>query len=462
MTCYSNYSVKIKHYNHIFDETVAIYREAVSFFIDVCLKEWEDISKLEMLHLQQQRVERLCHATKANTDVKYDKFDKLFYKFPSYIRRGAIDEAIGKVSSYRSSLSRWEQTDPEIRGHKPGLPRAGYVYPCMYRTVMYEKTGTYEAKIKIFIRNTWDWLTVSHRKSDVDYINRWCADKVKCAPTLQRRGKEWFLDFTFKESVTLPEKEISDQTVIAVDLGINSSATASVMRADGTILGRHFLKLPKEYDSLSHVVNRIKKAQQHGNRKTPRLWAVVKGINDDIAVKTAAFIMDTATRYEADVIVFEHLDRTGKKKGSNKQKLHMWRSQYVQEIVQHKAHQNGMRVSRVCASKSSLLAYDGSGDVKRGKEIGLKSYSLCKFQNGKVYNCDLSASYNIGSRYFIREIMKSLPERVGLDLAAKVPQVSKRSTCTFSTLINLYAVLASCTAQGLSIGSICRNVVPVS
>ena len=95
MTCYSNYSVKIKHYNHIFDETVAIYREAVSFFIDVCLKEWEDISKLEMLHLQQQRVERLCHATKANTDVKYDKFDKLFYKFPSYIRRGAIDEAIG-------------------------------------------------------------------------------------------------------------------------------------------------------------------------------------------------------------------------------------------------------------------------------------------------------------------------------------------------------------------------------
>ena len=194
----------------------------------------------------------------------------------------------------------------------------------------------------------------------------------------------------------------------------------------------------------------------------PRLWAVVKGINDDIAVKTAAFIMDTATRYEADVIVLEHLDRTGKKKGSNKQKLHMWRSQYVQGIVQHKAHQNGMRVSRVCASKSSLLAYDGSGEVKRGKKIGLESYSLCKFQNGKVYNCDLSASYNIGSRYFIREIMKSLPERVGLDLAAKVPQVSKRSTCTFSTLINLYAVLASCTAQGLSIGSICRNVVPVS
>ena len=89
-------------------------------------------------------------------------------------------------------------------------------------------------------------------------------------------------------------------------------------------------------------------------------------------------------------------------------------------------------------------------------------FNVLVFQNGKVYNCDLSASYNIGSRYFIREILKSLPERVGLDLAAKVPQVSKRSTCTWSTLINLYAVLAGCKTQGLSNGSICRNVVPVS
>ncbi len=44
----------------------------------------------------------------------------------------------------------------------------------------------------------------------------------------------------------------------------------------------------------------------------------------------------------------------------------------------------------------------------------------------------------------------SLPARVGLELAAKVPQVSKRSTCTWSTLINLYAVLADSTMQGLS------------
>ena len=84
--------------------------------------------------------------------------------------------------------------------------------------------------------------------------------------------------------------------------------------------------------------------------------------------------------------------------------------------------------------------------VLRGKEAELACYSLCKFQNGKVYNSDLSASYNIGSRYYIREILKSLPARERLELEAKVPQVTKRSTCTLSTLINLNAELGSLVA----------------
>ena len=153
--------------------------------------------------------------------------------------------------------------------------------------------------------------------------------------------------------------------------------------------------------------------------------------------------MEIAALYNADVIVFEHLDRTGRKRGSKKQRLHLWRSQYVQSMVTDKAHRLGMRVSRICAWGTSRLAFDGSGPVLRGKQADLPTYSLCRFQSGKVYNCDLSASYNIGSRYFIKEILKSLPARGRLELEAKVPQVSKRSTCTWSTLINLNAELMS-------------------
>ena len=432
MDIYSTYSVKIKHYNHIFADTIKIYRSAVDFLINVCVAEWDTISREESSLYQQKYVENLIHSTKNHTALY--SFDDLYYKFPSYLRRSAIMEAIGKVSSYHSNLKNW--MDSPV-GEKPSHPRAGYIYPCLYKEAMYQPTGAYSAKIKVFIRNTWDWLFIDLRKSDVDYISHHCSDRRKCPPTLMKRGKEWFLDFSFEEKAKLTDTPVKEQTILAVDLGINNACTASIMHSDGTILGRRFLSLPREQDSLMHSVNRIKKAQQHGNYRTPRLWAKAKGINDDISVKTATFIIDIAKEYQADVIVFEYLEK-GKASGSKKQKLHLWRSQYVQQMVTDKAHRLGMRISHINAWNTSRLAYDGSGTVERGID---GNYSICRFQNGKIYHCDLSASYNIGARYFIREITKSLSETVRLQLEAKVPQVCKRSTCTFSTLISLNAEL---------------------
>ena len=161
--------------------------------------------------------------------------------------------------------------------------------------------------------------------------------------------------------------------------------------------------------------------------------------DEEIAKKVALEIVSFASEYMTDVIVFEYLDMNGKIFGSKKQKLHLWKKQYIQKLVAHKAHRIGMRVARVNAQNTSKLAFEGSGEVIRNK----KNYSICTFQTGKIYNCDLSASYNIGARYFIREILKSLPETERLDMVAKVPPCAKRSTCTLSTLISMHAVLSA-------------------
>ena len=439
MKIFTTYSVKIKHYNHILTDTVELYRSAVDFYIDVILREWDAFSGLSHANDAVRIAECLSVRTAKRPLVKYS-FTEVFYKFPSYLRRAAIMEAFGKVSSYKSNLWNWEQAEPAARGRKPGFPRAGYVYPAMYRDNCFVRTGTYTASIKVWIRNTWDWLSVELKKGDVDYILRRCRDRKECVPTLQRRGREWFLDFSFEEKVSLCDTDIFDTTVVSVDLGINNACTCSVMRSDGTVIGREFLSLPKAEASLWHAVNRIKKAQQHGASKMPRLWARAKGINDRIAVLTAQFITDIAVKYNADAIVFEHLDARGKKKGSKKQRLHMWRCQYVQAMVTDKAHRLSMHIGHVCAWGTSRLAYDGSGTVERG--IG-GNYSICRFPTGKIYNCDLSASYNIGARYFIRKIMESLPETARLAVQAKVPELAKRSTCTLSSLISLSAVLSA-------------------
>ncbi len=462
MKIHTTYKVKIKQYIRIFKETVALYRNAVDFFIDVCIKEWEPLSACKFSTQQNNYIESVTIPTNNHPDVKYN-FNNRFYKMPSYLRRAAISEALGKVSSYKSNYANWESKISGTRGKAPGIPKAGYVYPALYKDNMFAPTDNpCQMRIKVYIRNTWDWITVDLKKSDEDYIQKHCKTRKQLSPTLQKRGKQWYLDFSFEEEVKLNKTEVKDQTIAAVDLGLNSAATVSIMRSDGTVLGRHFLKLPKEYDCLKHSINRIKKAQQHGNRKTPRLWARAKGINNDISVKTAAFIEDVAVMYNADVIVFEHLDLSGKKRGSKKQRLHHWRAQYVQAMVSDKAHRDGIRISTICAWGTSRLAYDGSGKVLRGKEAKLGSCSVCKFNSGKVYNCDLNATYNIGSRYFIRELLKSLPVKARLVAEAKVPRLAKRSTCTLSTLISLNAVLVESSTGKLSSEPYGRKEVPAA
>ena len=432
MKIFSTYKVKIKDSHKAFGDTIDLYRKVTDFFVEICLVEWNAISQLNGKN-RNNMVEHLAIATEK---YPFPKYPIPFYKFPVYLRRAAISEAIGKVSSYKSNLANW-QKNPQ--GKEPGLPVAGYIYPAMYKDNCFVRTGTYTARLKVWIRNTWDWIPVQLRKSDVDYIQRHCRSRKECIPTLRRRGKNWYLDFSFEEKVELTNKPITQQIIIGVDLGINNACTCSAMRSDGTVIGRKILSLPREKDSLNHKLNKIKKAQQHGARKMPRLWARAKGVNLDIAHKTAQFIADVAALYSADIIVFEHLDLTGKKHGSKKQKLHHWRAQAVQRIVADKAHRVGMRIRRICAWNTSALAFDGSGKVKRDED----NYSMCTFTTGKRYHCDLSASYNIGARYFIREILKSLPAKARLGIEAKVPQCTKRTTCTLSTLISLNAELAA-------------------
>ena len=60
-----------------------------------------------------------------------------------------------------------------------------------------------------------------------------------------------------------------------------------------------------------------------------------------------------------------------------------------------------------------------------------------RFRPEKDYNCDLSASYNIGARYFIRENLKPLPETERSLLEAKVPAVKRRTSCVYADLREL-------------------------
>ncbi len=106
MKILSTYKIKISSPHGAFKNTVEQYRGAVGFFIKVVLAEWTHVSKIKSSLERQGAIEKFSHKTANNPFPKYN-FDKDFYKFPSYLRRAAITEAIGKVSSYKSNYENW-------------------------------------------------------------------------------------------------------------------------------------------------------------------------------------------------------------------------------------------------------------------------------------------------------------------------------------------------------------------
>lgn len=148
--------------------------------------------------------------------------------------------------------------------------------------------------------------------------------------------------------------------------------------------------------------------------------------------------MKQALEHGAYGIVLEHL---GKMKGCGRKKdrIHHWCKARIYEYVKGIAFRYGIRVFRINPKNTSKLAYDGSGEVKRDKN----DFSLCTFASGKRYACDLSASYNIGARYFLRAIQNAMSVEAWEQLKAEVPEFATRTRWTMSTLWKVSSILES-------------------
>ena len=417
--------------------TVSVYREAVMYLIDVVNAEWESVGPVYKAKKNegQRAVERLIHTTKKNS-AKYD-FDFRFVKFPSYFRRAAISFALGTVASYRSNCVNWEASGK--KGNPPALPKRVAAMPAFFCKNMSESkdmlTGkTACVKLKLYVKNDWIWVTIPCRKQDVKYLVKWWSAITPGAPVLQEKRKRkaktvYFLRYSFEEvrDLSLNDASLDSRSILAVDLGINTDATCSVMQSDGTVTARKFINFPVEKDHLYHILNRIKKKQrQHGRTGGKTDWKIAMQISDELSKKIASSIVDFAVLHGVNVIVFEHLSTGGKIRGSKKQRLHLWRKRSIQEMTEHKAHRCLIRISRICAWNTSRLAFDGSGRLQRDKN----NHQLAAFANGKQYNCDLSASYNIGARYFLREYCNAYPK-----IAGQIPKASQR---VYADLRNLF------------------------
>ena len=430
----SSYGVELRKQNIPIRQTLDVYRSAVSYLTEIYEQVWEELERIPETKKRFNEAEHLIHTTKKN-QARFD-FDIRFPKMPSYLRRASIQHALGSISSYKTRMGMWEKLG-QIGG-KPKLVHENHAMPVFYRDVMYRENenGKDAAYLKLYDGHDWKWFHVRLSHTDMEYLRKNWSGKKASAPTLERRYRKYFLRFSYTEDVILTKVPIREQIICSVDLGINTDAACTIMQSDGTVLGRKFINFSSEKDRMYRVLGRISRFQRkHGSVQVKSRWAYAKRLNTELGRTIAGAVTGYAEENHADVIVFEYLEIKGKISGRKKQKLHLWKKRDIQKRCEHQAHRRGMRISRICAWNTSRLTYDGSGTVVRDSG----NHSLCTFQNGKRYNCDLSASYNIGARYFIRELLKPLPATERSLLEAKVPSVKRRISCVYADLRELFS-----------------------
>ena len=427
---------------HIVANTLALYNSALNYVCDVVLKHYDEINELNNLE-GRMYLEHLIHNTKNNI-AKYD-FDSIYYKLPCYLLRDIESKAIGHIFSYKSNLDNYKKerynkisNGKKFKKREPSLSKCNLL-PSFYKGNMYKMISDNKIALKIYEDNDWKYEEFKLKKNDLKYINK--INGKRYNPEIKIIGKKIYIKFTFEiEDLKLQDKELNKRIICGVDLGVNNDATISIMNYEGTILGRHFINTNNK-DLINHLLNKKRKIQRNsGNYKYLRNLHInnkINSINENIVNHTVNQIIKICLSYGVDVIVFENLRHKFKRaKRSFRARLHRWRKIAIYNKAYEMAHRNGIRVSTVNPNGTSKYAYDGSGLVERDND----NYSICKFVSGKTYNCDLSASYNIAARYYIRETLKPLDVNSRSELETKASLAlsgTKLTYNTFKVLLNV-------------------------
>ena len=458
----SSYKIKIINQNKIFDDTIKKYREIVGWYIGILDKEWvnsgfDTIENDNKGYKKVALLSSLTHKTLQNPNPIYDFKAEFFggkanQRVPSNYIEASMLAAIGSYSSYYSNLKNWEKEDEETRGEKPKLQLDRNLYPSLYPSMKnnYIRIDENTVMIKIYNKETneWNFKEFKLKGQTVRNVYKKMEGYKELSPMLMKEGKRYFLSYPFEISVKQEKVKVNDRIIASVYLGIDQFAVVSIMDSNGKILARKFLDYKDLKLPFYQSINRVRKAQMNGSRKMPHKWRHVNDYNREIARRVAKDIVDFAKEYNFNVVVFEHIEKAGKKYSKNKQALSLWRGVEIQKLVEHKCHALGKQMSTIGGYNSMYLAFDGSGKGNRTNGDGIKNKQgkFLEFTTGKKYNIYLNASYNIGARYFLREkaredkkklekkINKKLETNSDIDKQAEVI-FGKTSDRTLNTLL---------------------------
>ena len=227
-------------------DMLASFRDVSAFLIHVACDNAPDILTLSSFN-QLTAMERLVHRTKDNPSPAYVQFDKLFPRYPSYMRRSAIHFAVGHVQSHETRCDAYyEYRDALVSRRKhvkrmaPGFTYTPNACPTMYRKESLKvNQGTVD--LKVLRRGQWVWETFTLAARDYKSLQKasLCGD-VKNPKLVHEYGK-FYLEFPVKyRTKQYPDLPLDRQLAIGCDLGLTNGAVLSAVDSRGSVHGRWF------------------------------------------------------------------------------------------------------------------------------------------------------------------------------------------------------------------------------
>ncbi|AOW98441.1 transposase [Moorena producens PAL-8-15-08-1] len=418
----------------LFTETVKVYRRACRYLVGIIYTHWSKFGNLTADQLTPA-VEKLMHQTAKRPSVKYPQFNKAFYKFPSYYRRSALAFAAGQVSSFVTRYREWQAGTRKLPNASPPKLNADTgCYPALYKGQCYKLHRFNQVEIKVFNGSDWVWTTV--QITGLRERHQVATNKM-LSPSLIFNERACHLSVPFS---CKPEKRKPEANVTAVDLGINTTATISVVTHSGTVIHRDFIHPGRDIDRrdkrLKSVSMRASKTMGKGGRLhkgfCSKTYQKCQRINNQISHVVSRRIVEIAEKFNSEAIVFENLKawkpKGGRKRSNLRQRFHGWLKAKIRDFTLEKWAELGGKVIEVVAAYTSKLAYDGSGIVKRDSG----NYALATFSSGKQFNADLNGAYNIGARGVLKLVRRN-------DNEGRFSKSSGRPPRSWACLCDLWA-----------------------
>lgn len=299
--------------------TIAAYRRAVRALCRLVMVHWPEIATARS---RCQAVEFLFHITAKRRVVRYALLDRMIGKMPSYLRRAAIEHALGAVASFLSNWDNWIDGQVGSRQRTLGAraPRLGLsnVYPSPYggNLVLYGR-GLRTVQIKLLAaRGQWRFSDQIPVKGQFKRVNP-LAVRMGQSPSLIMRGAKVKLacPVAVRPPSCLANEAFvaSDQRVCSIDVGINIAATAAIIDSTGTVIARRFLTCGRHNarrDALAGVIasrQSLSGRVCRGERHCVALHRRVEGLNLDAARQLASALAAFAAQHGAKAFVIEDL-----------------------------------------------------------------------------------------------------------------------------------------------------------